>query len=412
MNLASMRMKIKLGKSDAVEWWYVALFLMFFPSFVKRAIDIPYWGVVSYGTVLVNDIYIVLTRRKITLPTVMTAVLYGYFLLTTVIFNTGEIFNCMLRTYLAISFVLTLEYIFEKYNVKKSTHILLESMEFFHYINLLSMILYPAGMYKVVTDGIYEEIVKVEAGAVRTGQRVLWLLGHQSMMIRFTLPAICIALLYIYLNGGKIRGNLRSILLIIVCIAETLIANSAGNYLILVIFALLLILFHFKARIKPWMIYPIIAAVYVFLLTSSSELNLLSFLSDLMNRKVKISTRVPIWRNTLTAWMKKPIFGWGYINEKSTTIREMLSLGNPHSSYLWSLFEGGVIGLALLICYLQKFAQRIRGCWNNKCARIIYAAFLCTMVAMIDDDYIFRFPQMLLIFVLVYHIPSFAKANE
>ena len=160
------------------------------------------------------------------------------------------------------------------------------------------------------------------------------------------------------------------------------------------------------------MIYPIIAAVYVFLLTSSSELNLLSFLSDLMNRKVKISTRVPIWRNTLTAWMKKPIFGWGYINEKSTTIREMLSLGNPHSSYLWALFEGGVIGLALLICYLQKFANRIRGYWNNKCARIIYAAFLCTIVAMIDDDYIFRFPQMLLIFVLVYHIPSFAKANE
>ena len=64
-----------------------------------------------------------------------------------------------------------------------------------------------------------------------------------------------------------------------------------------------------------------------------------------------------------------------------------------------------------MIFYLQKFSRQVRNCWNNKIARIVYAAFISTMVAMIDDDYIFRFPQMLVVFVLVYHIPAF-KENE
>lgn len=402
---------IKLKKFDFIKWWYVLFFIFFLPSFITRAVDIPYWGNLCYFIILLSDIYILGKRKKITLPTLWTIILYGYFLLITVINNLDDVFACMLRTFLAFSFVLTVEYIFIKYKTKKTISILLNSMEVFNYINLISMIIYPTGMYKVVTNGIYEEIVKVEIGAVRSEQRVLWLLGHQTLMIRFTLPAICIALIYIYLNGGKIRNNYRSIALIAVCLAETVIANSAGNYLILFVFLTFIILFHFRGKIKSWMIYPIIVAVYIFFLTSSSELNIFTLLSDIMNRSVKISTRIPIWLNTLAAWTEKPIFGWGYINENSTVIRQMLSLGNPHSSYLWALFEGGAVGLILLIIYLQKFAKKIQNCWNSKSAQIIYAAFISTMIAMIDDDYIFRFPQMLIIFILVFHIPAFKECE-
>lgn len=402
---------IKLKKSDLTEWYYVILFIMFFPSFVTRAVDIPYWTAGCYGFILLNDIYIILVRRKVTPPTLWTILLYGYFLLITVMVNTDETFNCMLRTFSSISFVLTLEHIFDKHKVTKTVGILLRTMEVFNYTNLISMLIFPAGMYKVVTNGIYEEIVKVGTDAVRSGQRVLWLLGHQTLMTRFTLPSICIALIYIYINGGKLKDNFRSIALIAACLVETIIANSAGNYLILIIFALLIVLFRFQGKIKTWMVYPLIVAFYIFFLTTSSELGIFTLLSDILNRNVQLSTRVPIWMNTLNAWMEKPIWGWGYINESSTFIRKMLSLGNPHSSYLWALFEGGIVGLILLIFYLQKFSRQVRNCWNNKIARIVYAAFISTMVAMIDDDYIFRFPQMLVVFVLVYHIPAF-KENE
>lgn len=409
MRQPSVRTSIIIRKSDLIEWWYVVLFIIFFPSFVLRAVDIPYWGYFCYVTILINDIYIVYTRRKITSPTVWSAVLYGYFLMVTLIVNAYEIFNCLLRTFLAVSFVMTVEYMFEKYKEKRTINFLMRTMEVFNYLNLLSMILYPAGMYKVVTSGIYEKIVKVEYGAVRTSQRVLWLLGHQTMMARFTLPSICIALLVINMNGGKIKGNFRSIALIAVCIVETVIANSVGNYLVLFVFLSFMMLFHFRGRIKSWMVYPWIALTYAFFFISSGELNIFTLFSSLVNRRVRLSTRVMIWLNTLNAWLEKPIFGWGYINENSTYIRQLLSLGNPHSTYLWALFEGGIIGLVLLVIFIQRFSKQLRNCWNSKNARIIYAAFISILIAMVDDDYIFRFPQILIIFILVYHIPSFVK---
>lgn len=405
----SVNPRIKFKEPEMIEWWYVLLFIMYIPAFVTRIVNIPYWGMICGAIILISDIYFVIVKRRLTSPVIWTTLLYGYFVLVTIVCNIEDIRSCLHRAFTAVSFVLTLEYLFEKYSVKKVIDILMKSMELFNYANLLSMMLYPAGMYKVIIRGIYEEIIKVGAGEVRSSARVLWLLGHQTLMSRFTLPAICIALLYVGLNIGQKKAKLRCIALIAVCMVEIVIANSAGNYILLFLFILFMCLFHFRGKIRTWMVYPLIVASYMFFLTQSTNLKIFTFFSNMLNRRVHLSTRVPIWINTLRAWLERPLFGWGYINENSVTIRQMLSLGNPHSSYLWALFEGGIVGIILLIFFLQRFARQMSNYWSNKYAQAIYAAFICTIIAMIDDDYIFRFPQMLIIYVLVYHIPSFAK---
>lgn len=399
-----------LKKTMLMDWYYVLLFIMYSPSFVTRIVDIPYWNWVCASFILCNDVYFICAKGKLTMPTIWTVILYGYFTFVTLLVNSKEIFECLYRSFLAISFVMTLEYLFSRYTIRRVVKTLLKSLELFNYVNLISMLLYPAGIFMVITNGIYEELVKVEPGTVRTNARVIWLLGHQTLMTRFTLPTVCIALLYMYLNPDRKEVKLRSGLLIAVCLVETVIANSAGNYILLFLFALLICLFHFR-RMNTWTIYPVIAVAYSFFLSQSNEMGIFNLMSVFLKRPVQISTRVPIWINTLKSWTERPFFGWGYINEQSEKIRQMLTLGNPHSSYLWALFEGGIVGIVLLIFYLQFFAKKIRGCWNSKCARAIYAAFVCTLIAMIDDDYIFRFPQMLIIFVLVYHIPAFTRVD-
>ena len=159
-------------------------------------------------------------------------------------------------------------------------------------------------------------------------------------------------------------------------------------------------------------LYPIIGVAYGYFAAASEELNIFSWLSSRMQRSVQISTRVPIWINAFKCWLQKPVFGWGYINESSSRIREMLSLGNPHSTYLWALFEGGIIGILLLIFYLQYFGRKINGYWDSKLAQIIYAAFICLVCCMIDDDHIFRAPFFLIIFSLTYHIPELVKTLD
>lgn len=403
--------KMRITTFDLKCFGYAFLFILYLPAFVTRIVEIPNWGIFCYVVILISDFYFVYRLRCIKKPIYLTALFFGYLLLITVFLNSDQIFNCLLRTYIAISFVLLLEYLFTVYDGKKSICILMRAMEVFNYMNLLFMFLYPAGMYRVVGNGIYEELVKVDPGTTqRTAARVLWLLGHQTMLIRFTLPAICIAIVYCYLKTGKFRLNLRGGLLIAVCLMETYIANSAGNYLILVIFAAILVLFHYRGKIKIQYIYPLIVVAYVFLIFSSSEFGIFTWLSNVLQRDVQISTRIPIWLNTIKAWMENPIFGHGYINDGVESIRVILSAGNPHSSYLWTLYEGGLIGIGLMIFYIQFFAKRIKGFWFSRIAKTIYASFICLLICMIDDDHMFRSQFYIIIFEMTYHIPEIVNS--
>lgn len=401
----------KFTKFDLRCFGFVFLFILYLPAIVTRIVDIPNWGMFCYSIILISDFYFLYKLKKITKPVWLTAAFFGYFLGITLFQNINQVFNCLLRTYIAISFVLLLEYIFTRYDGSKCICILMRAMEVFNYLNLLSMFLYSAGMYRVVRNGIYEELVKVEPGTVRrSAARVLWLLGHQTLLIRFTLPAICIALVYCCLKTGKFNLNLRGALLIVVCLAETIIANSAGNFLILAVLVAVLILFHFHGKIKVQYIFPLIVVAYVFLMFSSGDLSIYTWLTNVLQRNVQISTRVPIWLNTFEAWMEKPILGHGFINDGIESIRLILTAGNPHSSYLWVLYEGGLIGIGFMIYYIQFFAGRVKDFWSNGIARIIYASFICLLICMIDDDHMFRSQFYIIIFDLAYHIPEITNS--
>ena len=197
---------------------YGLLLIFYLPTFVTRIVDIPYWGIVCYATILLCDIVFLARIGKLSRPILYTLVLFGYFLLITVFERVEDTWECLLRTFLAVSFSIYMEYIFKRFGGKRAVCILMCAFEVFLYINLLFMLLYPNGMYQVITNGIYEEVVRVEFGAARTQRRVLWLLGHQTMLIRFTLPAICIAILYSYYKKGKLKLDIRSMMLIFACV--------------------------------------------------------------------------------------------------------------------------------------------------------------------------------------------------
>lgn len=403
--------KVKITKFDLKCFGFAFLFILYLPAFVTRIVDIPNWGVICYTIILFSDLYFILKKRKVTKPVWLTLVFFGLFLVITLFQNFNQVFNCFLRTFMAVSFALLMEYIFSRYDGKECICILMRSMEIFNYSNLLSMLIFPAGMYQVVSSGIYEEIIKVTPGSERRwAARVLWLLGHQTMLIRFTLPAVCVALVYCCMKTGKFKLNLRGVLLIAVCLLETFIANSAGNFLMLGLVVMLLVFFYFRGKLRAQYLFPVIVVAYVFLMFSSDDLSLYTFMTNVLQRNVQISTRVPIWLNTVKAWMKRPLLGYGFINDGIESIRLILSSGNPHSTYLWGLYEGGLIGIGFMIYYILFFARRMKGFWSNEIARIIYATFICLLICMIDDDHMFRSQFYIIIFEMSYHIPEIANS--
>lgn len=403
--------KIKIEKISIDQVVMALLFILYLPSFVTRIVDIPYWGVICQVLVLFADIFFLIRMRRLTAPIIYISVFFAYLFLVTLVQNTSDILSCGKRTFSAISLIIMIEYIFKSYSPKQTVSIFMLAMEIFIYVNLISMILYPAGMYRVVTNGIYEELVPIARNENRTNARVIWLLGHQTMLIRFTLPAVFMSFLYSNLVKEK-KFCLRSIVLVIVCLVETVIAKSAGNYSILALFVGFCLYFHYKGKINNFFVYILIAAIYVVMINISENSWVLNFMSNLLNREVSVSTRIPIWVNTIAAWLKQPIFGYGYINESRETIRQMLSAGNPHSSYLWVLFEGGIVGFGLLIYMVSHFGTSMKKYWESPVAQIIFASFICQLICMFDDDHIFRSQFFLIIFSFIYHVQYFVEGEE
>ena len=405
----------KLKASSLYNLMLALVYVLFVPAFVTRIINIPMWTIVRLSMIFLVDVFVAIKSQRRLLSyklSLLISFFYLYFFVITIIIEPSELLNCFIRTITAFSCVFYTEYIFVKYKAQRSIGILLLAFEIFNYLNFLAMLRYPYGMYRVVTAGNMETLVPVTSGYTRQYGRVVWLLGHQTNLNRFTLPAISLAIIHSSHESTKtkIKLNLRSISLIVCCAIETYIANSAMNYIVFAIFLAMLILSKLYGRIKLWHIVAAIVLIYSFLIIGTDSLLGFSWISKYLGREVTLMTRLPIWINSLDYFRQSPLFGHGFINEESTAIRNILGLGNPHSAYLWVLVEGGIIGavgFSYIVFYVTKPFRRVE---NGTIKRVIISAFVALIMSMITDDHIFRSQISLIIFFLCYYSPRLEKA--
>lgn len=390
---------------------YTFVLIFYIKTFITEIVDIPHFYTISTIVVMVPCFFILYSYSLCKcLPKffVYTLLFHFVFVIFT-ISNPSQIPFAIARLIRISSFVLLLEYLYSVYN-DDFIEIIMFFTEVLNYANLLSMILFPNGIHHMLTRGIYEEIVKTEPGWVRTGDtRVLWLLGHQTGFARYIIPAIIVGIIYSYIHENRAICK-RSIILYCVCLAELLIANSATNYLVVTAYFVFIILLRFNIKIKVGFFFPIYFVFYSLVGLLSDRLRFLEWMSQVMGRTVRISNRVVIWKNTIDAIIEHPLLGHGAIDEDSELIRQMLGLGNPHSQFLWVLFEAGIFGLSAWYLYMKRVERnysQITG--SNSISIMIYAGVLSTMVAMLSDDYLFRNPYTLLLFFFCYHCPEIGQ---
>ncbi len=411
-----MKAQIKKNKLSFVfhyiDFFYVIMFIMHVTTFVTRLIDIPHWSTFCFAVICLSDviptIYFIKTKGFNSLI-FLTILFFGYFLLVTFVNNYDNLGLCLIRTIRRISFILMICYLFERYGKNRTLKIMMIVLEVLNYVNLFFMIIYPNGMYHSVTGLYGDEVVKNSESFVRTGTtRVHWLLGHQTTIIKYVLPALCIAFLYSFAVLRKDKLNLRSKLLVIVCLLEVFIAKSATNYVIIAVCACLYLLYKFHIKVKIRHIAIGVLFLYIIFYRNADLVlfdSILELMTIMLGRNVIFSRRVSIWVNSINAWLSNPIFGHGYLNEADVGVWAALSMGNPHSSYLWILYEGGLIGLILFCVYLFGVYKGKKNYINCDAGYILNAGFLAILICMITDDYIFRDSFSLIFFALIYYAP-------
>jgi O-antigen ligase len=104
--------------------------------------------------------------------------------------------------------------------------------------------------------------------------------------------------------------------------------------------------------------------------------------------------------NVINAEKKHIIFGYGYLKENTTFIWGLLGRGNPHSGYLWYLFECGIVGTVIFVLFILSpfyFCKKIS---NKKLVHVFIAASFAYCIGMISDDYLMRVPIALMVFMI------------
>lgn len=266
-------------------------------------------------------------------------------------------------------------------------------------LNLATIILFPDGMY---SSGAYTNC---------------YFLGYDNTHIVVQLPALCVlALMGI---ESRLFQRLFWIVLIIVILSQA-ITFSATSIIGVMIFVLGLIFLHYgKEKSKLWNFLfprPLVAfatfgVVTIGLVSGSLLLYFQDFFVNVLHKDPTLGARTRIWLNSLLHISQRPLWGYGYedsslINSQLVNIVGQVGWGgSSHNIYLWILFLGGVILLAVVTVMFVMLDIRVGKCTNKKTQIIKLWIFVVLLMGLVESHYdVLLFTTLIVGYNLLYQV--------
>lgn len=263
--------------------------------------------------------------------------------------------------------------------------------ELFTYINFISILLFPNGLY-VSSSSSY-------------GNLGMWFLGYNNGFIFWLFPALLIAWIY----GEYTNKKIRSVVLTACIFITEFYQGSATGKVAVVVFMIIILTPHIRKILTP--VRSIIGVVVlVALIVFFRITDFLKFIIvNLLNKNLTFTNRLFIWDNAISAISKKMITGYGILD--STTIINMLGYsetGNvwtgathAHCNYLQIAFEGGLVAASLfVVIYIIIIRKNIKN-WEKKLVQICFYGLIVYSIMGITE--VLDTISMFIIFPLAYY---------
>ena len=270
---------------------------------------------------------------------------------------------------------------------KKFIGTLLFIFEIFIYINFITMIFYPLGMYST--------------GTINTGIAYQnWFLGFKNILVCYFLPAYIISYLYMNITGNKTR----TVFLTIVIFISTLISGSTTT-LVGIIILLLFSVFSFlqkQYKIFNFKNYFITIIILFISIVICRFQNLFKFLIvDILNKDLTFTHRTELWDITLKAIANKPLIGHGW---ESTYLRHLMynssTIITAHNQILEYMYFGGIIAIILLFIIINIANNDLKKYYKDKNIQIISLGFFIYQILNLTEVYLNPIMLLLLIFAV------------
>ena len=322
---------IHISKKKTLLWlWMVFLTLPHMKTPYLNQIPIAdsvinIWRLVTFGIIMVQLLFV---KRKASLISALLIAQQMFLLLVTVI-NGQEVYACVLSVFSVISVVLFYDY--NAYDREVFLSSQLFCFELMIYINLVTELLYPNGMY-VLNSSLFR--------ADRN-----WFLGFYNNHTQYYIPALMFAWLY-YKSTGK---KLRTFALTAGIFVSAFIVWSGGVLTALFGMAFAYIFLKNHTRLFHYYTYWLVHFAFILFVIVMKLQNLFRWLiDDILGKWGSLMARMELWTRVRKQILEAPLIGHGIVDG---TVRELKSGFNwamhAHNLLLEILYQGGVINLIL-----------------------------------------------------------------
>ncbi|MDU4884834.1 O-antigen ligase [uncultured Clostridium sp.] len=267
--------------------------------------------------------------------------------------------------------------------------------EIFIYINFITLLLFPNGMY---STGVIGETTEN------------WFLGFKNKHLIYFLPSTGITLILCKFD----KVNFRRVLLLIITIISAIYVKSGTGILCLgVLFIIVLIPFiRKKYKIFNMRTYLFVIIIMFFAIPIFRLQYLFSYIIVVILKKdINLTYRTGLWDRALNAISQHPIMGWG---EQSYDVKHQLyssnSIISAHNQILEYLYIGGIILIILYLIINIMLVKKTMRYSRFEVTQIVSALYLALQIALIVEVYVD--PSMYMIYFMVWHIDSICKKNQ
>lgn len=231
-------------------------------------------------------------------------------------------------------------------------------------IDLITMIVFPIGMYR---DSLYT---------------LNWFLGYKTARLVFSLP-LCI-FQAVYSMKKYNRLTLKSYICFALSIYTLFKAQATSGSVTMIITCLIIVLIglernsiKFKKFWYYFFNYKIIISVYgviTFLTIYMQNSPLLQyFIVNILKKDATLTTRTTIWESCIYVLKTNPITGLGYLSiDQYQNLTNNIYATSAHNMTLTILISGGAIGIVLYIAIIIS-------AWNRGTSLMLVNAQIISM---------------------------------
>ncbi|MBR1663274.1 MAG: O-antigen ligase family protein [Ruminococcus sp.] len=349
-------------RDDTVRYFYFILGSAVSVLFILKSILVMKKGANKYGIILLIEVFI-----------------FYFIILASTILNSGPYNSYLANSIIGVGTCSLLLYSFSMDRVEETLKALIISIEFYVTINLITVLMYPEGLYvlKSYVGNTFNEA---------------FILGHRNNSIEYCIPLVGFnVLLELYRGKKYTKNHIYCLIISSATVVLTWSVNAILCMLFLIMMDLYIVLRKKSFIISVGKLYLIFFTVSVLVIVYNIQTLFVGLLSRYLNRNVTFSSRTEIWKRAVPAVLSNLWHGYG-VEKDLIKFRRIRHPNSCHNYFLDYLYYGGVFLLAdvtLMIFTITKRLEKFDGNIKTRISVIFGGYFILWIATPIHRNTIF-----------------------